>query len=238
MYAPKTRGRLPDFVDFTESAPTCYDQGRLGSCVGNGVAGAGEYVMRRMGINAFTPSRLGIYYWAREREGSVNQDAGCMIRDAMKAVVEIGLPQESLWPYRIADFARKPSRNVYKDASRHQVQQYSRVPVSRTMFLRCLAEGYPIVFGASIFESFESDEVARTGVVPIPDFDGESFLGGHCMVAFGYDIRDKNNEVGIVRNSWGTHWGKNGYCMIPLAYLCNPDLVNDCWTISMVENER
>lgn len=238
LYAPRTRGRISDFVDFTEAAPPCYDQGRLGSCVGNGVAGASEYVMRRMGQNAFTPSRLAIYFWAREREGSADQDAGCMIRDAMKAVTQTGLPHENIWPYKVSDFAKKPSRATYRDAALHQVQQYSRVPVSRSLFLRCLCEGYPIVFGASLFESFESEEVARTGVVPMPDYEHESLLGGHCMAAFGYDIRDKNNEVAIVRNSWGTGWGHSGYCTIPLAYLCNPDLVADCWTISLVESER
>jgi C1A family cysteine protease len=64
----------------------------------------------------------------------------------------------------------------------------------------CLASGYPFVFGFTVYESFESDTVAQTGIVPMPA-QGEQVLGGHCVVAVGYDDTQRRF---IVRNSWGT----------------------------------
>ena len=60
----------------------------------------------------------------------------------------------------------------------------------------------------------------------------EAALGGHAVLAVGY------NDAGqrfIVRNSWGSKWGKKGYCFMPYAYLTDPDLAADFWTIRTIE---
>jgi C1A family cysteine protease len=72
--------------------------------------------------------------------------------------------------------------------------------------------------------------VAQTGIVPMPS-PQEQLLGGHCVVAVGYD--DAQQRF-IVRNSWGEGWGKNGYCTMPYAYLTDTDLSSDFWTIRLV----
>ncbi len=87
-----------------------------------------------------------------------------------------------------------------------------------------------MVFGFSVYESFESDSVASTGVVPMPS-PNEQLLGGHAVVLVGYDDTKK---VWIVRNSWGTNWGQAGYFTMPYAYLTNSNLASDFWTISTV----
>ena len=91
--------------------------------------------------------------------------------------------------------------------------------------ISCLAEGYPFVFGMSVYESFESAAVARTGVVPMPK-KGERMVGGHAVMAVGYDQPKKRL---LVRNSWGTDWGQKGYFVLPFAYL--DDRADDFWTI-------
>jgi C1A family cysteine protease len=96
----------------------------------------------------------------------------------------------------------------------------------------CLASGYPFVFGFSVYESFESPEVLDTGVVPMPS-DGEAQLGGHAVLAVGYD--DATARF-IIRNSWGTSWGDGGYGYMPYAYLTDSDLAADFWTIRVVES--
>jgi len=56
----------------------------------------------------------------------------------------------------------------------------------------------------------------------------EQMLGGHCVTAVGYnDARQRF----IVRNSWGSGWGKGGYRTMPYAYLGDPRLASDFWTI-------
>ena len=91
--------------------------------------------------------------------------------------------------------------------------------------LNCLADGFPFVFGFTVYESFETLKVAQTGIVPMPK-KSERTLGGHAVMAIGYDQKQKHF---IVRNSWGPQWGQAGYFTMPYAYL--ETLASDFWTI-------
>jgi C1A family cysteine protease len=93
----------------------------------------------------------------------------------------------------------------------------------------CLAEGYPFVFGFTVYESFESEEVAKTGKMIMPK-KGEAQVGGHAVIAVGY-----SGSRFIVRNSWGTSWGMAGYFTMPFDYLLDENLSDDFWTIRLVE---
>ncbi|HEV2444452.1 MAG TPA: C1 family peptidase [Candidatus Sulfopaludibacter sp.] len=221
---------LPPGVDLRPECPPVYDQGQLGSCTANGLGGAIEFDQRKQGSKEFVPSRLFIYYNERVMEGTVSQDAGAQIRDGVKSVATLGASPETDWPYDITKFAQKPPAKAYTDAKQDLVTSYSRVVQNLAQMQGCLASGYPFVFGFTVYESFESQEVAQTGVVPMPA-PGETVLGGHCVVAVGYDT---TKRVFIIRNSWGTGWGMKGYCTMPFEYLLNPHLASDFWTIRSV----
>ena len=221
---------LPASVDLRNECPPVYDQGQLGSCTGNGIAGAIEFDQRKQGTKEFTPSRLFIYYNERVIEGTVSQDSGAQVRDGIKSVATLGAPSEADWPYNINEFAQKPPAKAYLDAKHDLVTSYSRVAQSLTQMQGCLAEGYPFVFGFTVYESFEGQQVADTGVVPMPSH-GEKVVGGHCVVAVGYDDSQRHF---IIRNSWGTGWGVKGYCYMPYEYLLSPHLASDFWTIRSV----
>lgn len=221
---------LPPSVDLRSECPPPYDQGQLGSCTGNGIAGAIEFEQRKQGTKEFTPSRLFIYYNERVMEGTVSQDAGAQIRDGIKSVATLGVPPEADWPYVPSKFAEQPPQQAYDDAKQDLVSVYARVAQNLIQMQGCLAEGYLFVFGFTVYDSFESQEVAQTGIVPMPA-SGEGVLGGHCVVAVGYD--DSTRRF-IVRNSWGTSWGQKGYCTMPYEYLLSPHLSSDFWTIRSV----
>jgi C1A family cysteine protease len=221
---------LPPSVDLRSECPPVYDQGQLGSCTANGIAGAIEFDQRKQGTKEFTPSRLFIYYNERVIEGTVNQDSGAQVRDGIKSVATIGAPPERDWPYDTKQFAQKPPAAAYSDAKQDLVSSYARVAQNVTQMQGCLAEGYPFVLGFTVYESFESEDVAESGIVPMP-VSGEAVVGGHCVAAVGYD--DSKRDF-IVRNSWGTGWGMNGYCMMPYEYLLSPQLASDFWTIRTV----
>jgi C1A family cysteine protease len=221
---------LPTSVDLRAEFPPVYDQGQLGSCTGNAIAGAIEFDQGKQGIRQFTPSRLFIYYNERVIENTVAQDAGAQIRDGIKSVVSIGAPPETDWPYDISKFAQKPPKKAYADAKLDIVKIYARVTQDPMQMRGCLADGYPFVFGFTVYESFESETVAATGIVPMPGAN-EKVMGGHAVVAVGYD---DGKRLFVIRNSWGDEWGQKGYCLMPYEYLLSPHLANDFWTIRSV----
>jgi C1A family cysteine protease len=233
---------LPTSVNLSPLCSPAYQQGRLGSCTGNGIAALIEFLMKKLKNQLFMPSRLFIYFNERQMEGTINEDAGAQIRDGIKSVVNQGVCLESEWPYSDDDtqFKEKPSAQCYKDAMLHQALTYQRIPVHNLTLMRnCLAAGYPFTFGFLVYESFESQEMADTGVMPMPK-RGEQILGGHCVAAVGYD--DATQRL-LVRNSWGTDWGMpgtpvdshRGYFTMPYAYLQKAKLTDDFWTIRSME---
>lgn len=227
--------QLPPSVDLRSGCPPVYDQGQLGSCTANAIGGALEFDQMKQGLaDVFVPSRLFIYYNERAMEGTVNQDAGAMIRDGVKSVNKVGAPHETLWPYSDANpgpFTKKPSTKAYADARKHPAVVYQSVPQVDVQLKGCLASGYPFVFGISVYESFESPAVAKTGKVPMPK-PKEKLLGGHAILAVGYDDAQRRF---IIRNSWGTGWGLKGYFTLPYEYVLDSNLANDFWTIRTVQ---
>jgi C1A family cysteine protease len=221
---------LPPRVDLTATCPPVYDQGDLGSCTANAIGGAFEFDMHSLKLPDFKPSRLQIYYDERVIEHTIKIDAGAQIRDGIKVVAKNGVCPESLWPYIIANFAKKPPPKVYAAALKHKAVTYERVARTESQLCGCLAGGHPFVFGFAVYDGFESDAVAKTGTLNMPK-KSESLLGGHAVMAVGYD---KNARRFIVRNSWGPKWGKKGYFTMPFAYLLDANLSDDFWAITTV----
>jgi C1A family cysteine protease len=222
--------KLPARVDLSAQCSAVEDQGQLGSCTANALVGNLEFLERKAGHDVTDLSRLLIYYNERAMEGTVGEDAGAMIRDGVKSLVKLGVCTEKKWPYRIARFTVKPSSACYKDAVNRQITSYHRILTLQQM-KQCLAEGYPFVFGFSVYQSFESATVARTGKVELPKAD-ETMVGGHAVCAVGYDEAARRF---LVRNSWGAGWGMKGYFTMPYDYLANNNLADDFWTVRAVE---
>jgi C1A family cysteine protease len=231
LYAVSPAIALPPSVDLRALCPPVYDQGQLGSCTANAIAGMLEYDQLWQGEAASTPSRLFIYYNERVMEGTIHVDAGAAIRDGIKSVVKLGVCSEEEWPYDLSYFVVRPPKQCYDDALKFKALSYQRVRVHDLHAMKaCLALSFPFVFGFLVYESFESDEVATTGVMPMPVSD-EEFLGGHAVMAVGYD--DAHQSL-LVRNSWGVDWGLQGYFWMPYQYLLKPKLTDDFWTIRSV----
>jgi C1A family cysteine protease len=221
---------LPPKIDLTPQCPPVYDQGQLGSCTANAIAGAIEFDRRKEGIQDWVPSRLFIYYNERVIEGTVGTDSGARIRDGMKSVATQGECDEKLWPYDINKFTIEPPPGVYTSAAQHPVVTYQRLVQDLGQLKGCLASGYPFVFGFTVYESFESAAVAQSGEAPMPQH-GEKVLGGHAVAAVGYD---DTQQRFICRNSWGEGWGKQGYFTLPYAYVTQRSLASDFWTARIV----
>jgi hypothetical protein len=227
---PATLAALPPSVDWRPLCPEVYDSGQIGSVVAQAIAGGLEFSRRRQGVEAFTPSRLFIYYVAREAVGTQDQDAGATYVAALRAVNRYGVPPESEWPYLVEKFTQRPPRRVYQEAARHAAIAYKRVRGQPEQVKACLAEGYPVLLGFPVYSSFLGSEVAQTGHVPIPD-DDEVLVGGHAVMIVGYD---DGEEAFIAQNSWGKHWGVDGCFFLPYAYLFDRVKSQEFWTVRSV----
>lgn len=221
---------LPPSADLRQWCPPVMDQGELGSCTAHGITAALRFGLIKAGKPDVPLSRLQLYYDERAIEGTIRSDAGAEIRDGIKTAAKLGVGPESLWPYTIAKFVRKPPAAVYKAALDFQALTYQRVTVAVSSLKAALATGFPVVIGISVYESFEGEDVAKTGIVPLPG-EKEQLAGGHCMLAVGYGQKP---GFFTVQNSWASDWGDKGFCYLPEAYLGSPKLGSDYWLINTV----
>ena len=215
-------------VDLRKLQSSVMDQGSLGSCSANALSSMIDFVRIKNNKPPLIPSRLFIYYNERLLENSISEDSGASLRDGIKSVVTQGVCSEiNDWQYDISKFTIKPPDNCYTDALKDVITQYHRLNTLTDM-KDCLTSGNCFIFGLQLYESFESEQVAKTGIVPMPS-PNEQLLGGHALFCVGF-IEETNQF--IVKNSWSENWGLKGYCCIPYQYMSNPNFALDFWTIT------
>lgn len=220
--------KVPSKVDLRALLPPVQDQGELGSCTAHATVAMLEHNQIEIGQPLTPLSRLFAYYNARVVENSAGSDSGAALRDVIASLASQGVCQESDWPYDPAQFAVRPTDACYAEAANAKISVYARLTTLDDMLV-CLASGHPFVFGFTVYQSFESKEVAATGIVNMPG-SAESALGGHAVCAVGYD---QDAARFIIRNSWGPDWGQAGYFTMPFDYVTNTNLADDIWAVQV-----
>lgn len=226
--SPPILKQVPSSVDLSPWMPEVLDQLDLGACVWHGVPEALRYDFRKSGKPDVMPSRLQGYYDTRVMYDEVGVDSGTTIRDALKVLRGSGTGPETDWPYVTSKFAEKPPKKLYEESVPQTDFEYLRVSVTSHSLRYVLRAGFPVIIGLALFETFETQKVASTGIVPMPDLNNEGMIGGHCMLCIGYG---KMPGYFTVRNSWGDDWGDKGNCYMPYEYLGNRDYGSDYWVI-------
>ena len=222
---------LPKYVNQIGLTNPIEDQSDLGSCTGNSTTSALEITLAKdMKLGGIALSRLFAYYNGRVIEGTVKQDAGCEIRDVVKGLFKTGVSSEKRWPYTISKFKTKPNAAAFAEAkslSAALAGQYEYVRITTLAGIKAaLAAGNPVVFGFSVPERFET--MTSDYLLTYPTAK-DAIIGGHAVVAVGYDDRPKKPFV-WVRNSWGPSWGLNGYFKMTQDWFTNPErLADDIW---------
>ena len=228
---------FPAKVDLRKICPPVQTQGALSSCTAHALLAAVECCKRLQGQKRTQRlSRLFLYYNEREMMNTIYSDSGAYLRDGVKTLNKQGVCLEKDWTYSKSTkpgskFTKKPTKECYKAAEDNQILSYWRVDPNLFNIRACLADGFPVVFGFSVYESFMSEEVSKTGLMPMPE-KGEAMLGGHAVMAAGYD---NDRRLLLVRNSWGKAWGDKGYFWMPYDYITKTQNCSDFWTIRMVE---
>jgi hypothetical protein len=222
---------LPAKVDLRPFMTPVENQGQTSSCTANAVVGACEYLMKKINRDRYYDlSRLFVYYNARWRGGSQDKDSGSAIIYAVESLKKFGVPSEEIWGFEKTKVTTKPNEKSYKNANKFKVTDYEKVETDLNTWKKALAEGHPIIFGAALFSTF--DECNKYGgVVKMPKASEASrgSHGLHAMLCVGYS---EDDQVFIVRNSWGASWGDKGYCYMPYKYLMNPKFnLGDSWIL-------
>jgi C1A family cysteine protease len=226
-FAPQPALNLPDRADLRPNCPPVLEQLSIGSCTAVAIANCYKFLLMKEKLPAFLPSRLFIYYNERAIQGTIERDSGALIRNGFKTISKQGVCDENLWKYEVSKFRLKPPAVCYSEALKHRAVEYQRVSQTLNQMKLCLVEGFPIVGGFIAYESFESKEAARTGILNLPAA-GERKLVGHAVLIVGYD---SDSERFIAMNSWGNTWGLQGYFTVPFEYFISEELASDFWTL-------
>lgn len=222
-------GTIAAQSDLRAQMPPVYDQGQVGSCTGNGIAAILDYARRKQNsrLRWCSPSRLFIYFEERRIEGTINEDAGAMIRTGIDVITDTGVCRESRWPYIERNWPVKPSARAYADACNYQALHGYKCDNGDARSIRlALSNGYPVVFGSLLYSGI--DRVDRWHPTLEMPRKGESPAGGHCMVIVGHN---DTTRTYIVRNSWGIRWCLDGHFYVPYDYIHSRRLTGDCWVI-------
>jgi C1A family cysteine protease len=241
---------LPSSVDLKKWCSPVEDQLRLGSCTAQAGMGIIEYLERRAYGRHIDGSRLFLYKATRNLM-QLTGDTGASIRATMGALALCGVPGEKYWPYTddSDEFDKEPPAFIYSVADNYEAIKYfsfdslganAKPETVLENVKKFLAAGIPIIFGFYGFPSFDKADVK--GGIPFP-CEGESAQWGHALVAVGYDDGKKikntqcDNETKgslLIRNSWSTAWGEDGYGWLPYDYVLS-SLAFDFWSLFKME---
>ncbi len=236
--------KIPENIDLRQWCSPIEDQGELGSCTANAGIGLVEYFENRSHNNYIDGSRLFLYKTTRnllQKKG----DYGAYIRTTIMALVLFGVVPEKYWKYDIDKFDNEPDAFCYAFAQNYKTIQYFRLDLPKNntpqkilkQIKITLAAKIPAVFGFSVYSTIY-DANKNKGKIPFP-CDKDKFEGGHAVMAVGYDDSlsiinplNKQETIGaiLIRNSWGSNWGDEGYGWLPYEYIIK-GLAIDWWTI-------
>jgi C1A family cysteine protease len=220
---------LREAVDLREWDSLIEDQGDLGSCSANAMTNAYELSVKRLYPDKFVElSRLFVYYNSRSLHNETDSDVGAYIRSTLSATKHHGICREELWPYDISKFSVVPSDICYQDAMTRTISNYNLIDSVSDM-LEILNQNKPIIIGLTVYPSFNYVDKNNPRIY-LPNDKELDQGGGHAMTIVGYDIAKRQF---IVKNSFGRHWGNNGYGWLPFEYVDTESF--EKWTFDISE---
>ena len=214
-------------IDLRNKFPQVYDQGKIGSCTANALCSIFEY-----DTDSFKGSRLFLYYNERLLINETDKDNGGYLSDGILTLKNYGICEEKYWPYIIENIFNKPSEEAYEKAKKNYIIEAISIENELEIIKYWLNKNEPIALGIAIYSNFVNFSSARNGKIGLPTID-DKFIGGHAVILCGYN---DNTKEFILRNSWGSYWGENGYFYLPYSYITNKDLCGDLWIITKIKS--
>jgi C1A family cysteine protease len=226
VYVPKNV-QLPESISLKEYAGNIENQSNLGSCTANAITSGYEIIAKILYPEQFVElSSLFVYYHSRLFSDELDIDGGSYIRDGLKSINNYGVCSQELWPYDITKFTDQPYPRCYLDATKRKITSYS-ILYTNSEIKEVLVGKRPVVVSMEIFQGFPSI-TKENPYVPMPDTFTYS-LGYHAVLIIGYD--DTTRQF-LIKNSYGSDWGDNGYAYIPYNYITQHAIERWCFDIN------
>ena len=190
---------LPETYDMRIDLMPCRDQGMQGSCYAQSAACMKEWQEKKnYGFEGYFSPQF--FYCNRDNlyDNDFSNDEGMFGRDVMKVLLKTGICKEDSCPYGSVFNKNDISLETFEEAKNHTISGYASIRDIKTL-KKSLIENGPALIGVPVYNY--TDQMWNKN-------PGDGNLGGHAMTIVGY-----NTEGFIIRNSWGTYWGDNGYCI-------------------------
>lgn len=211
-----------NYIDLRPKFSEVYDQGKIGSCTANALCSIYEY-----DTNNFKGSRLFLYYNERIYINETNRDDGAFMSDGIESLKTYGLCEEKYWSYLIENVFKEPTKEAYENGKKNYVLEAFNISNDIKIIKSWLIKNEPIAVAIALYSNFIN---SKSGIIGLPQ-DIDKFVGGHAVIICGFD---DNNKRFILRNSWGSYWGDNGYFYLPYDYISNDNLCGDLWIITRI----
>jgi C1A family cysteine protease len=223
---------LPEYSSIKHLCGEIYDQGSVGSCTANAFAMAYQISTNVKSGTLILLSRLYFYYFERLAEGNASSDSGGDEVDGLKVAQVKGICLETSWPYDTAKVETCPPQSCIDEAVNYKISSFSVFKLYSgllTDIKQSIVDKKPVLIAIGVYESFESDKVEETGLVPMPScttFEDpndpkDPFVGGHQVLIVGYT---DSKKLFTCVNSWGSQWGDKGFFYLPYDYVVNKNL--------------
>lgn len=226
---------LPPSVDLRAPWWKIGDQGSTGSCVGwastDGVARYHFVKANRLGNNELLSPR---FTWMASKETdqfvtrpeTMIEEAGTSLKAAVDILRKYGAAPETALPFKINTLMYTGSGDAFfATAATRKIAGYFNLQRNVPSWRSWLATKGPILVGLAVDATW-MNATATNGL--LDNFQPTTVLGGHAVCAVGYRVDGRI----ILRNSWGTGWGQNGFAFASEAYI-NAAFFNESYGVSV-----
>jgi C1A family cysteine protease len=201
------------------------DQGKRPTCVAFAVSAAHELSRADGGAVNMDLSEEALYWGSKQTDGDLVP--GTRFHSADSALRKWGQPLEAAWPYAPGRDDSQPYPTIASAGEPSWLKGALRdIPVTVPAITAELCANRAVAVGLRLSTGFFYPVNGRVGLPNI----GEQSLGNHAVLIVGYSNTTGNQSAEfIIRNSWGTGWGDQGYGYLPIGWLRH---VLQAWVIN------
>lgn len=204
--------KLPEVWDLRPQMKPIRDQGQQGTCSAQTVAAMKEW-QENVDVKFRDYMSPQFVYNQRSTGGE-----GMTPKDTMEILYKIGIVPEKLYPY--GTFTPIPE-TLKSQATTYKIQGYAQINTVDSLKKALFANG-PCYIAFPVYNPERMDFWK-------PEFAGQQMMGGHAVCVAGY-LKDKF----IIRNSWSSAWGDQGYTYLPFTEW---GMQWECWTAIDAESD-